>query len=95
MASISMTVTHPALPGGEDTETVSATDARVMEFANLLASDYYPEEGEPPVPLTPRAALLKYMREDVLDKMVDLYKGLKQVERDRAAVGVPDITDPD
>ena len=84
MASITVTFTHPQLTR---TETLTVSDAKLVEFADLLRTLNYPDEGDPLADPT-RAKAIQYFAEAMIRSVRETFKRLKD-QQAKAAVLAP------
>lgn len=79
MATMQVTFTHPGL---SVTRTLTVTDAKMLEFADLLIDDYGPDENDDPLS---RSGAVATFGDGVLKAAKDRYRKMKHDE-DIAAI---------
>jgi hypothetical protein len=84
MANITFTITHPSL---SKTQTITVSDARLVEFIDNLRNHVYGKPGTPPAVLT-RVATVDKLLADLEAEVRRLYKGSKEAA-DRATLPAP------
>lgn len=81
MATLEVTFTHPAL---SVTRTLTVTDAKLLEFSDLLRNlNYLPDENGDPLS---RSAAVTTFADGMIQAAKDAYRRLKQLEATTAIV---------